>query len=242
MISWIDLGMAFTIGLAGSIHCVGMCGGVVAALSMGRRGAWLPGLISYHAGRIATYSALGLAAGLLGSLVSGGGSLIAVQSGLSIAAGVIMTIFALQIGGWIPERFGPLSRIGIPPGLLGRVAEGDSILVWGLIGLANGLLPCGMVYAALAFALKQTNPLLGIFMMASFGIGTVPTMTGFSIIIKKWDSSLRGRFLKWTAIILILFGLFTIARGLIPPAGHRHERVEQSSERSTAIHKTAHVN
>ncbi len=208
----IDLVMAFIIGLTGGIHCIGMCGGIVTALSMSGGGGWLSGMVLYHFGRTTTYSLLGLAAGLLGSLITQRGSFAGIQSGISIAAGVVMIIFALQMGGWITEKFGPLSRISIPSRLLGRAA-GGSVLPWGLVGLANGLLPCGMVYAALALALKQTTPLMGAVVMLSFGVGTIPAMTGFSLIIGRLKGSLRGKFLKVAAALLVIFGLFTMARG-----------------------------
>lgn len=219
---WLDIFMALSVGMLGSIHCIGMCGGIVAALSMGRERTYWRGIASYHLGRVISYSALGLAAGLIGSLITAKTELLHIQQMLSIFAGIFMIIFALQIGGVIPERFLSLSFIRIPASLLRKTAKGNTPLLWGLTGLANGLLPCGMVYAALSLALKQADPLTGTIMMTAFGIGTIPAMTMLAITIRRLDPFLKVRFLKLAAATLVLFGLFTIGRGYMQTDVHNH--------------------
>ncbi|MDT8316971.1 MAG: sulfite exporter TauE/SafE family protein [bacterium] len=219
---WFDIFMAFSVGMLGSIHCIGMCGGIVAALSMGGDKAYWLGIASYHTGRILSYSALGLAAGLIGSLITARTELLQIQLILSVFAGIFMIIFALQIGGVIPERFAAVSFIRIPASLLQKTARGKVPLLWGLTGLANGLLPCGMVYAALALALKQADPLKGTLMMTAFGMGTVPAMTVLALTIRRLDPFLKARFLKLAVATLVLFGLFTIGRGYMQGGGHSH--------------------
>ena len=220
---WLDIFMALSVGIVGSIHCIGMCGGIVAALSMGGERSYWKGIASYHFGRIASYSALGLAAGMIGSLITAKTGLIQIQQMLSVFAGIFMIIFALQIGGLIPERFAALSFIRIPASLLQKTAGGNAPLFWGLTGLANGLLPCGMVYAALSLALKQADPLKGTIMMTAFGIGTVPAMTVLALTIRRLDPFLKARFLKLAAATLVLFGIFTISRGYMQEGGHDHD-------------------
>ena len=204
------------------MHCVGMCGGIVAAMSMGKKESWWKGMVIYHLGRIFTYSIIGLAAGALGLMFTGGSSISYARNMLSVIAGFFMVIFALQIGGIIPERYLSLSFIRIPAALLRKTSQGNSIFLWGITGLVNGLLPCGMVYAVLSLALKQADAFQGMIIMASFGLGTVPAMTGMAIIIRKWSPASRGIFLKWMAFALVIFGFMTMARGYIAGTGHDH--------------------
>ena len=220
---WLDIFMAFSVGILGSIHCIGMCGGIVAALSMGGDKTYWRGIASYHLGRIISYSTLGLVAGLIGSLITAKTELLHIQQMLSVLAGMFMIIFALQIGGVIPERFAAISFIRIPASLLQKTARGNAPLFWGLTGLTNGLLPCGMVYAALSLSLKQADPVAGTIMMTAFGIGTVPAMTVLAITIRRLDPFLKARFLKLAALTLVLFGLFTIGRGYMQTGGHNHD-------------------
>ena len=225
---WIDIFMALSVGMLGSIHCIGMCGGIVAALSMGGERTYWRGIASYHMGRVISYSVLGLAAGLIGSLITAKTELLHIQQMLSVLAGMFMIIFALQIGGIIPERFAAISFIRIPASLLQKTARGNAPLLWGLTGLANGLLPCGMVYAALSLALKQADPLTGTIMMASFGVGTIPAMTVLAIAIRRLDPLLKARFLKLAALTLVLFGIFTIGRGYMQADGQSHDMLQHN--------------
>lgn len=213
--------MAFSVGIIGSIHCVGMCGGIIAALTMGRPAVWIAGITVYHTGRILSYSIIGIVLGYVGHLFTDMSGITLAQQILSVTAGLLMMLFALQVGGFIPEKLFQ-SIFSIPSGLLRRTAEGNSLLFWALAGAANGLLPCGMVYAAGSLALKEGNILSSMLIMTAFGLGTVPAMTGLAVIIRKWDPLTKGRFIKITAFILLLFGLFTISRAFIPLHAHNH--------------------
>ena len=218
---WLDISMAFSVGIIGSIHCVGMCGGIVAALTMGRSNLWITGITLYHAGRIVSYSLIGLLLGFVGYMFTDMSGISLAQQILSIFAGLMMIFFALQVGGFIPEKFFQ-SIFSIPSGLLRKTAEGNALFFWAMAGAANGLLPCGMVYAAGSLALKEANLIYSMIIMAAFGLGTVPAMTGLAVIIRKWDPLMKGRFIRVTALILLLFGIFTITRGFIPLHAHNH--------------------
>lgn len=222
-----DLAAAFLIGLAGSIHCVGMCGGIAGALCMGGKGRIMP---FYHLGRITTYSLLGLAAGLLGHLVAQSAKLISLQRSLSLLAGVVMVYFGLQLGGWLKERWGPLSSIRLPGKLLRQAAEGKSFYAPLFVGLFNGLLPCGMVYAAMALALKESSPIDSTAIMAAFGLGTLPAFTLFTSMLQRLSPRAKGKWLKAAALLLILFGLFTALRGT--EIIHDHSQAGHETESS----------
>lgn len=212
--------MALSVGLLGSIHCVGMCGGIVAAMSMEKKGGLWQAIAIYHAGRILTYSLAGLFLGVIGSLVSENQLIGNARQILSVVAGGFMVVFALQIGGMLPERFMNFSLIRVPASLLKKTSGGSSLYLWGVTGLVNGLLPCGMVYAALSMSLMQADPLKGMLIMTFFGMGTVPAMTGLAMLIRRWAPSSRGVFLKWTAYVLVIFGLMTMARGYFVSTHH----------------------
>lgn len=226
-----NLAAAFLIGLAGSIHCVGMCGGIAGALCMGGKGRPMP---FYHLGRIITYSLLGLAAGLLVHFVRQSSTMIGVQRSLSIFAGVVMLYFGLQLGGWIKERWGALSSVRLPGKLLRQASEGGNFYAPLLVGLFNGLLPCGMVYAALALALSETSPLVSMATMLAFGLGTLPAFTLFTVILQRLSPRAKGKWLKAAALLLILFGLFTVFRA--EGAMHKHSPAEHEPENSEITH------
>ncbi len=207
---WIDIGMAFSMGIIGSIHCVGMCGGILASLAIGQKKLYWPGLFFYHAGRITTYCILSLLVGVFTQYITATKQ---VQMGVSVITGLLIIIFALQLGGWISERFNAAFLFFIPPSLLRRVSKEGSVTAWSVTGLLNGLLPCSMVYAAVAFSVSRSDPTYSVMTMLAFGLGTIPALTVFSGLIRRIAPSLRGALLRWGAVILITFGLFTIARG-----------------------------
>jgi hypothetical protein len=212
------LAASFAIGFLGSFHCVGMCGGLVSAMTMTRSRTWWPGVVAYQLGRVTTYTTLGLIAGLIGSMFAHDGWLNNAQNILSIAAGVLIIILALNIGGWLPDPFARLSkRISEASGLsrwLKLAASNDIVGPWYSVGLINGLLPCGLVYAGIGLSLTAGAAWLGAAAMFSFGLGTVPAMLAVPALMRAITPAMRGRVLKIGALILILIGAFTIVRGM----------------------------
>lgn len=203
------------LGLAASLHCVGMCGPLMLALPLDAAGKRyvLREMLTYHAGRILTYAALGLLFGLLGK----GIALAGVQKGLSIGAGVMMLAMAFMT--WRFEQlvtnlpgFGKFTRgvqfrIGR---LLNRNSKGAAFSV----GLLNGLLPCGMVYAALAGAIATSRGVEGGLFMALFGLGTLPLMLTVSVLGRSFGYSFRQKIRLAQPILLTLAALLLIQRGL----------------------------
>ncbi len=202
---------AFLLGLAGSLHCAGMCGPLALALPATGTGSvgYVAGRLAYNLGRIVTYSLLGVVFGLLGKSLS----LIGVQRWLSIGAGTFILAGLLlthrhglglpmvKAVTWIKSGFGALLR---------RRTLGSL----GLMGLLNGLLPCGLVYAACAGAAATGSLLTGLVYMALFGLGTVPLMLGIGISGKALPVSLRFRLQQLVPFSLALVGALLILRGL----------------------------
>lgn len=217
----INIGAAFLLGLLGGMHCVGMCGGIIAALSAGRGVVWWPGVAAYQMARVVTYVLLGLIVSLAGTLLGTYSFWSGTQKGISIFAGIVIIVFALQLGGWLPERWGRLPFL-IPTPLLKKASATDSLGAWGAVGFFNGLLPCGLVYAALAMTLASGSALNGALIMLAFGLGTVPALFMVSAVMRLAGPAIRGRLIQAMALMLIIFGGWTMARGFITHEHHAH--------------------
>ena len=211
------LSAAFLLGFLGSMHCVGMCGGLVSTLAMSQKKVWWTGLMSYQLGRILTYTFLGLFAGMLGMAITQVTWFADMQRGLTILAGVLMIVFGLNLVGWLPDPFVKfMSKFSRLIGLTGWVHAATNSrmpMSWFMVGLFNGLLPCGLVYAGLALSLTSGSIGLSAGMMFAFGLGTVPAMMFVPVIMQSASPNMRGLFLKIAALLLIAMGLFTMIRG-----------------------------
>lgn len=205
----------FTLGAAGSLHCVGMCGPLSLALPTGQMSAFRKffSLFLYQLGRTLTYSAIGLLFGLAGRRMY----LAGFQQWFSIVLGIVVLIMAaLYFLQKHSLHFSFVNRLYTPVqnliGRLLRTAKGPAGFM--ALGMANGLLPCGMVYIALATTLSfSTVPESTIF-MAAFGAGTIPAMMGVAyagrVLSIQWRSNLR----KAVPVFITLMGLVLILRGM----------------------------
>jgi len=208
--------LAFSMGLLGSLHCIGMCGGLVTAVSFSRPRIWWFGLFLYQLGRVTTYAVLGIVVSFAGiALNRVGGNFI--QGLLAILAGGLMTLFAIYLAGWLPDplrRIAALTskQIGLAS-LAKRVSTDQSTKSWYLLGMANGLLPCGLVYAALALALSADHAITAMLMMIGFGVGTIPAMMLVPSLMRRMSPDLRNSTMKVAALLIFLLGVFTILRG-----------------------------
>jgi sulfite exporter TauE/SafE len=206
---------ALVMGLVGSLHCVGMCGPLALALpyQTGSRVHALGQVLLYQFGRITTYSLLGAMIGFVGR----GLFLAGWQSGFSIFLGILLlaaAIFAIDI----EHRLASVSGIRqVHVWARKNLAKwmkqpGSTAMLF--IGALNGLLPCGLVYMAVAGAVTANSIPEGAAFMAFFGLGTLPMMTAVAMagqfISLKW----RNRARKLLPLFLIIFALFFIARGL----------------------------
>jgi sulfite exporter TauE/SafE len=214
---WAAYIVTFSLGFLGSVHCIGMCGGFVSALSMSRPRIWWSGLVAYQAGRILTYSLMGLAVGLLGMSLQQLGGLGQIQFTLTLLAGLMMITFGLNLAGWTPDPFRHLmARVNAGLGFAGRIkkaAASSTQISWFGFGLANGLLPCGLVYVALSLSLASGGTWHAFLMMTAFGMGTVPAMMFVPVVMRLLAQEQRGLMMKALGMLIILFGLVTMIRG-----------------------------
>jgi uncharacterized protein len=206
---------AFLIGMAGSLHCVGMCGPIAMALPQqgAYRWAMVGKLLLYHLGRITTYAGLGMLIGFLGQ----GLVLAGLQMYVSVLLGVLLLVVALlsinvetMIHRWAPVRqFQQWVRRSM--GQLLNARSNSALLG---LGMLNGLLPCGLVYMAVVGAVATGNVFQGAAYMALFGAGTIPLMLLTSVAGQFIDVRWRNQLRRLTPIFLIAFALLFISRGL----------------------------
>lgn len=211
----IQLGAAAMLGIAGSLHCVGMCGPIVIALPRtgANRARFIAGRLAYNLGRSITYAVMGAIFGIVGQSVVLAGW----QNALSIAAGLAILGYLLTRwvgrGRWTPEAvlmrwIAPVQRTMAK--LLHRSGTGSLLL----IGLLNGLLPCGLVYVALAGAAATGTAAGGAAFMFVFGLGTTPLLLAVALAGPSLHATLRGRMQRAIPIALVTLATLFILRGL----------------------------
>ncbi|KPA51142.1 cytochrome biogenesis protein [Photobacterium leiognathi subsp. mandapamensis] len=215
----LDLYAAFLIGLIGAGHCVGMCGGVAAAITIGmpenttNTKRWVY-LLNYNIGRLTSYT---IAGALIGAALAGLSTLNGITNPLvymRLFAAIMMIVLGLYIGQWwfgltsierIGQKFwryiSPLATTLLP--LKSPVKALPFGFLW-------GWLPCGLVYSTLTWAAVSGSALNGATVMLAFGLGTLPAMLaigGFADKLKTW---LKNRvFRRISALLLIAYGLQT---------------------------------
>lgn len=227
---------AMMVGLLGSTHCLGMCGGIVSTLSMGlsdltrqSKSSLLSHLLAYNAGRISSYSFIGAISGLIGSSIAP-----FVPTGLPLGK-IITSLFLIALGLYLAnwwraltwlERFGSILWRRIEP--FGRrwLPVHNPLQAFGL-GLVWGWLPCGLVYTVVAWSLTTGDWQQGALLMFGFGLGTLPmlmvmgsTASSLRLILKR--QSVRTA----SGIAIILLGIYTAYTGF---AAHSNQQGHQMS-------------
>ena len=206
---------AFIVGLVGSAHCAGMCGPIALALPL-KSDNWftrVTGGLIYNTGRIFTYLILGAIFGLLGK----GLHMAGFQLWASVVIGILMIVMVV-----IPLIFKKLPSLTnvfegyssrLLSGFRNMFRKGDTKSLFG-IGLLNGILPCGLVYVALAGAINTGDTLSAMIYMALFGAGTIPVMLAVSLAGTMISLKLRVFVNKLSPYIIVLLGVLFILRGL----------------------------
>ena len=212
----------FLVGLLGGTHCIGMCGGIVGALSMGAGSR--PSLhLAYNAGRIASYTAAGAVAGALGGASLALSGQLPVRIVLFMLANLMLVALGLYLMGAtralaFTERFGqklwrhlqPLSKRFLPARTVAQAFP---------LGLVWGWLPCGLVYSALVTALTSGSALRGAGMMLAFGAGTLPNLLLAGLLAVRLNEYVAKPVVRFTAGLLVLafglWGLFAAVRLIV---------------------------
>lgn len=206
----------FLIGLLGGTHCVGMCGGIVSALTVqlpGQRSSQFPLHLAYNLGRISSYTLAGAMLGALGSVGMLMNGVLPVQMGLYVIANLMLVALGLYLTG-VTRFLVPVERLGerlwrrIQP-LTRRYLPARSPTQAFPLGLLWGFLPCGMVYGVLATALVTGSAWRGGALMLAFGLGTLPNLLLAGMLLKRLRDITQRRAVRLTAGLTVLgFGVF----------------------------------
>lgn len=212
---------ALILGVLGSGHCLGMCGGLMGALTLAippeQRARRLQLLLAYNLGRICSYALAGLLLGLAGWALASSPAALA----LRVVAGLLMIVMGLYLAGWWSgltriEALGrglwrfiqPLTRRFMPVTSLPRAL---------VLGGLWGWLPCGLVYSTLLWAASQGNALHSAALMFTFGLGTLPVLIATGLAAERLTALLRRQGIRMAGgVLVILFGLWTL------PGPHQH--------------------
>jgi sulfite exporter TauE/SafE/plastocyanin domain-containing protein/copper chaperone CopZ len=199
----------FVVGLLTSIHCVGMCGGIMLSQSLSKEStnkfeAMQPSIL-YNLGRVASYTLLG---GIIGAIGSAFTLSITAQAGLQIFAAIFMIIMGFNMAGF--NTFRKFS-IRLPQAACKVKNQSGSPF---MVGLLNGLMPCGPLQTMQLFALGTGSPVKGALSMFMFAIGTVPLMLAFGAISGLLSRGYTKKLLKFSGVLVIVLGLIMGNRGL----------------------------
>ena len=211
--------LAFSMGLFGSLHCVGMCGPIAWSVSSMGNGQMKSGIfqaIQYNTGRVVTYAMLGLLLGMIGELII----LTDFQKVFSIIAGgflVVLFLLSLDIerllnrSHWYRLAYSNVSN------MLSSLLSKGAVKYPFLLGVVNGLLPCGLVYLALTGSVVSGGSIEGTSFMLLFGLGTFPAMIGIMIIGRKSSRTevIRKYLPRVFQVTQLALGIFLIYRGIV---------------------------
>lgn len=225
----VTLVSAFLLGLFSAVHCIGMCGGIIGALSLG-----LPiGIKKYklrlfifvscfNTGRILSYSIAGLIAGMIGSTVITSLELSHAQTLLRYSGVTIMVLVGAYLAGWFPQLIF-VEKIGIPlwkklEPLSRKLLPVNTFSLALIYGLIWGWLPCGLVYFVLISAITTGEAIQGGLTMLAFGLGTLPTLITAGLVTSRLTVFARNPVARNLTGILIIS--MAIASLLIPMQHH----------------------
>lgn len=200
---------AIALGFLGSFHCIGMCGPIALALPVHQKPPVLKYflILLYNFGRIVTYSLFGLLAGVVGESFAIAG----LQQSLSIAIGLILLATVFLSFNYSFSGYGFFLWLKSKLSRLFSKSTQSSLFI---IGLLNGFLPCGLVYAALAGAAATGDIVKGALFMAAFGLGTVPMMFALPVIGHSISFLRKNGIRKIVPVVVTVMALLLILRGL----------------------------
>ena len=212
-------GMLFVIGLVTSVHCVAMCGGINLSQCIPHSGEGGPEksrfstfrpTFLYNLGRVISYTAVGFLVGALGSVVTFSNTL---QGVLKLLAGIFMVIMGINMLGIFPwlRRLNPRMPQIFARKIDKEKSKNDSPLI---VGLLNGLMPCGPLQAMQIYALSTGNPFSGALSMFLFSLGTVPLMFGLGALSSALGKKFTGKVMTVGAVLVVVLGMSMFSQGL----------------------------
>jgi len=217
----IDLVIILSTAFLGSVgHCIGMCGGIVVAYSSSKidqTDSWAKQTVShlsYNFGRVTTYAVLGAFFGLLGKAIAFTPT---TKGVLFLLTGILMILAGLSLLGnlkFLNSAEWSVSKNAWYQNAFRKLISSKSLPSFYLLGMLNGIIPCGLVYSFAIIAASTASPLWGAIVMATFGLATIPALFFLGSITKFLQKgSLRGTMMKLAAMLVVFYGLFTMYKG-----------------------------
>ncbi len=206
----------FLIGLLGGTHCIGMCGGIVSALTVqlpGQRRREWPLHLAYNIGRITSYTVAGAAMGAIGTVGMLFNDILPIQLGLYVAANLMLVALGLYLTGFTRalagvEKLGQRLWNRIQP-LTRRFLPARSVAQAFPLGALWGFLPCGLVYSVLATALVTGSAERGAALMLAFGLGTLPNLLLAGLVLKRLRDVVRNQAVRTgSGLVVLAFGVY----------------------------------
>ncbi|GIT97427.1 sulfite exporter TauE/SafE family protein [Sulfurovum sp. TSL1] len=239
----IDLIIILTTAFLGSVgHCIGMCGGIVVAYSstkIDQRTSYLQQTaahLAYNFGRVTTYAILGALFGYVGQVVAFTPT---TKGILFLITGMLMILAGLSLIGnlkFLNSAEWSVSKYAWYQNSFRALMSDKSYLSFYLLGLLNGIIPCGLVYSFAIFAASTADPISGALVMATFGLATIPALFFLGFLTKILQKgSLRGTMMKLASLFVILYGGITLYKGynFIAHPQMMKERMDKMHEGST---------
>lgn len=213
---------ALLLGLMGGVHCIGMCGGIGAALGLSDGGPDHRKLLAYNLGRISSYTLMGSFAGLATGLLQE--QWLAFAGFMRIAANLLLILMGLYLANWwmgltrieqlghrLWKKIQPLGRHLLPVRHSGQALA---------LGMLWGWLPCGLIYSALLWTATAGSAYQSGLLMLAFGLGTLPAMLATGLFAQQLRRQLQGKLLRGIAgLVIIGFGCYGLL-GLVQHQGH----------------------
>jgi sulfite exporter TauE/SafE len=217
----IDLIIILTTAFLGSVgHCIGMCGGIVVAYSSSKidqKSSYLQQTVShlaYNFGRVATYTILGALFGYMGQVLAFTPT---AKGVLFVITGILMILAGLSLIGnlkFLNSAEWSVSKYSWYQNSFRKLMASKSYSSFFLLGMLNGIIPCGLVYSFAIFAASTATPWGGALVMATFGLATIPALFFLGFITKFLQKgNLRGTMMKLASLLVIVYGIFTLTKG-----------------------------
>ena len=221
-------GMLFVIGLITSVHCIAMCGGINLSQTLQKSSepsanvssisrAMFQNAAAYNAGRIISYTIIGGILGGIGAFTKMAGTLQTssfFQGLLKLLAGALMVVMGINMLGLFPRLRRFHLQIPLPHFQKGKQKKAShKRRTPFIIGLFNGLMPCGPLQSMQIVALASANPFTGALSMFFFALGTIPLMLGFGSIVAGLGKHFTKQVLKCGAILVVVMGLSMMSQG-----------------------------
>ena len=217
----IDLIIILTTAFLGSVgHCIGMCGGIVVAYSSSKidpKSSYMTQTAShlaYNFGRVTTYTILGAMFGFLGSVLAFSPT---TKGILFLITGLLMILAGLSLIGnlkFLNSAEWSVSKYTWYQNTFRKLISSTSYGSFYLLGMLNGIIPCGLVYSFAIFAASTATPWGGALVMATFGLATIPALFFLGVITKFLQKgNLRGTMMTLASVLVIVYGVFTLYKG-----------------------------